>query len=472
MKVGIIRQYSKSNAVSGQNGTMVNRRLVLTGFASLAAAGCLPRAANAATAPGAINAAEFGLKQASGDDQSSIFNELLHHAASRQEQIFLPAGTYIVSGVHLPSYVNMSGVSGRSRLRFGGNGTMLRADGGHVQLSAIVIDGGGQPLSAEARGLLEASNLGHLALDDCEITGSGKNALDLFKCAGRIANCRISDAAGAAIFCADASGMQITGNDIRDSGNGGILVQRYEQDRDGTIITGNRVSKTRADAGGTGQNGNGINVFRADNVIIASNIIDGSAFSAIRANTAENLQITGNNCTGSGETAIYAEFGFEGAVIANNLADGGTNGISMVNFDSGGRMGTCSGNIIRNLSTMGPYVPGPQTPAIFGVGINVEADVSVTGNLVENAPLYGIQLGWGPHMRNLIASGNIIRNCGEGIYVSVVQGTGPAIITDNMIAGAPNGGIVGHSWDGITEKNLVENAAAYPNLTIEGNRIS
>ena len=62
--------------------------------------------------------------------------------------------------------------------------------------------------------------------------------------------------------------------------------------------------------------------------------------------------------------ALAAEF--EGAVIASNLIDGGTVGISVANFNEGGRLAAVSGNIIRNLTTQGPY---PAEYAGFGIGI-------------------------------------------------------------------------------------------------------
>jgi uncharacterized secreted repeat protein (TIGR03808 family) len=449
---------------------MINRRLVLAGLAGLASGSTLPRFAQAqmAAATGMINAVEFGLQPGSPDDQTAKFNALLTKASAAGEQIFLPPGTYIASGLQFPAYVNLAGMSGKSRIVFGGRNGLISANGAdHVQLSGLFIDGDDRRLSESVRGLVELSNVGYLVLDDCQIVGARKNAVDLFKCGGRIERTRISGATDAAIFAADSTGLRITQNEISDCGNGGILVQRYEQGRDSTIIVGNRVEKIRADAGGTGQNGNAINVFRADNVIVSNNVINDSAFTAIRGNSASNLQITGNNCTASGETAIYSEFAFEGAVIANNLVDGASNGISMVNFDSGGRMGTCSGNVVRNLSTKGPY------PGTFGVGIAVEADISVTGNVIESAPLYGIQLGWGTYMRNVIATGNIVRASGEGIYVSVVKGAGSAIISDNIIQDAKNGGIVGHSWADITVKDLTRKGASdYPNLILERNVVS
>jgi uncharacterized secreted repeat protein (TIGR03808 family) len=84
------------------------------------------------------------------------------------------------------------------------------------------------------------------------------------------------------------------------------------------------------------------------------------------------------------------EFAFEGAIISGNIVDGAANGISMANFNEGGRMGVCSNNIVRNLSTEGPY---PADAPDFGVGITVEADTAVTGNMVEHAPLYGMKIG-------------------------------------------------------------------------------
>ena len=56
--------------------------------------------------------------------------------------------------------------------------------------------------------------------------------------------------------------------------------------------TASRTSPQRR--GGSGQYGNAINVFRADNVIVRGNRIGRAAFSAVRGNAASNLQIAGN----------------------------------------------------------------------------------------------------------------------------------------------------------------------------------
>ena len=79
---------------------------------------------------------------------------------------------------------------------------------------------------------------------------------------------------------------------------------------------------------GSGQNGNGVNVFRAGSVIVSNIRIADCAFSAIRSNSGSNCQMIGNSCARLGEVALYAAFAFEGAVIANNIVDKAAMGIS------------------------------------------------------------------------------------------------------------------------------------------------
>ena len=82
-------------------------------------------------------------------------------------------------------------------------------------------------------------------------------------------------------------------------------------------------------------------------------------------------------------------------MIANNTVDGAALGISVTNFNEGGRLAVVQGNLIRNLKPKRPAGTDPDDAA--GVGIAVEADAAVTGNVVENAPTAGINVGWGRH---------------------------------------------------------------------------
>ena len=63
-------------------------------------------------------------------------------------------------------------------------------------------------------------------------------------------------------------------------------------------------------------------------------------------------------------------------------------------------------NLVRNLTLDGPYL---HDGAGFGFGIAVEADTVVSANVIENAPKYGLMLGWGPYLRNVVATGNLVR---------------------------------------------------------------
>ncbi|WP_208986938.1 hypothetical protein [Pseudovibrio sp. Ad13] len=82
----------------------------------------------------------------------------------------------------------------------------------------------------------------------------------------------------------------------------------------------------------------------------------------------------------------------------------------------------------------------------FGVGIAVEADTSVTGNVVEDARVIGINLGWGPYMRNLIAAQNNVRSAPVGIAVSFAAEGQIALISQNIIADCAVN-IAGFKWD-------------------------
>ncbi|GLS32859.1 twin-arg-translocated uncharacterized repeat-containing protein [Mesorhizobium albiziae] len=459
---------------------MLNRRHFLKQTAGFAVAGlAVPGAAYAAILPGiqaasmrgSINATDLGARPGALDDQSRIFARMLEKAGSQDMPVFLPPGTYVVSNLTLPRNLRLTGVPGATRIVYGGDGHLFAVeDAVHIELSGLVMDGANRWLGDHAQGLLDLRRVQHLVVDNCSILGSGKNGLALERVSGRIERSEITGAADAGIYSVEAGKLQIQANTVSDCGNGGILVHRWQIADDGTMIFGNRIERILARGGGTGQNGNGINAFRANGVSIANNSVSDCAFSAIRANSSSNIQMSGNSCLRSGETAIYAEFAFEGAVINANIVDGAANGISIVNFDSGGRMGVCSANIVRNMSTQGPYQPDPPG---FGVGISVEADCAVTGNVVENAPRYGMNIGWGAFMRNVVATGNVIRKAGTGIGVSVVEGTGSAVISDNIIDGAENGAIIGHRWaKPVTGDLALMEKSGFANLMVERNRSS
>lgn len=454
-----------------------DRRSFLTGLGASAVALSVTRPLQAKvplfqniSLRGALDATHFGIRPGAYDDQSKVLQDVLNRASEEDKPLFLPPGTYVASNLKLPKRTRITGVPGASKLVYGGDGHFLTAENGsHISFNGVVLDGANRSFNDPAAGLIHAINCRHLEIDNCDIIGSLVSAVKLERCGGRIERSRITGSGDAGIYSIESTGLQIINNVVSDCANGGILVHRWTAGEDNSIITGNRIERIKSTNGGTGQWGNGINTFRAHSVLISNNRIADCAFSAVRANGCNNVQILGNNCSRLGETALYSEFEFEGAVISNNIVDGATLGVSVANFLSGGRMSVVSNNLIRNLKTVGPY-EGDQPG--FGIGISVEADTSVTGNVIENAPLYGINLGWGPYLRDVVATSNIIRNAGEGITVSVVKGAGKALISNNVIAKSKGGAIVGHEWSKAVTGDLAQaKSSGYDHLTIAGNRV-
>ncbi len=456
----------------------MDRRAFLLGTVGIAGAVLAPRLAwgddgriEIADLRGTLGAVEFNVEPGAIDDQSATLQLALDRAAAAGKPLFLPPGRYEVSNLTVPSRLKIIGVPGETRIVYTGGGHLLRAEGGSgISLDGIVLDGANRALGEYASGLLHLIGVGDLNLERCEIVGSAKTAIVLERCAGRVSRNRMSGARDAALWSVNASGLEVTDNLVADCGDGGILIHRWELGEDGSIVARNRIERIAAKSGGTGQFGNGINVFRAGSVMISDNHIADCAFTAIRSNSGSNVQITGNQCLRSGETAIYSEFAFEGALIASNVIDGGSIGISVANFNEGGRLAAVTGNLIRNLHNGAPY---PDEMGLdFGIGISVEADTAVSANVIEGAPSVGLLIGWGPFVRDVAATGNVIRNGKVGIGVSVVEGAGTVAIASNLISGARDGAIRGMRWtEFVTDDLALTGTAGYPHLAISENRV-
>ncbi len=451
-----------------------DRRRLFAAFAGAASAGATtPAAARepfaAAPVPRAeIDATTFGVRPNADIDQSTILQSAITRAAAAGSLLRLPPGVYRAGALQLPPYAAIAGVIGSTRLIMTTGPSLLMATGSdYVSISGLVLDGNHVALP-DGRGLVHLAQGRALRLTDCMIVNAGVNGVTLDAIAGEITSSTVIDAANHAIFSNDAAGLRIAGNTVQRAGNGGILVWRSKPGDDGTLVVDNRIEDIANKAGGSGQYGNAINVFRADNVIVRGNRIRNAAFSAVRGTASSNLQIAGNTCSSLGECAIYAEFGFEGAVIANNIVDGAAVGVSVTNFDKGGRLGVVQGNLIRNLVRQQP--PGSDPNDTTGIG--VEADTVVNGNIIESAKGIGIQAGWGSYLRDVTIAANIVRGTDYGIAVSVVSGAGAAVIANNLVSGARLGAIVGKEWAKTVTGDLSkEGAERYAQLSIDGNRV-
>jgi uncharacterized secreted repeat protein (TIGR03808 family) len=447
------------------------RRTFLSLLAAAAAAPVVSRAeAKPLAGSQGLDVAQFGVRPGSPDDQTRVLQNAIDKAAATRTPLFLAPGVYRCGQLRLQSGTQLLGVRGATKLvQADALGLISATQADAITLSGLTFDGGNRPLP-QRRGLVHIESGRALRIVDCEIVGAGGLGLALQAVEGEVTGCTILRAAESGIFSFDARGLSIVRNVLRACGNNGIQVWRSDEGDDGTIVSGNRIEDTRANSGGSGQNGNAINVFRAANVVVSGNRIVRPAFSAVRGNAASNLHVTGNSCSDCGEVAIYAEFGFQGALIAHNTIDGAAIGVSVTNFNNGGRLAVVQGNIIRRLATKRPVGTDPNDGA--GVGIAVEADSAVTGNVVEDAPTMGIALGWGRHLRDVTATGNVIRKAGIGIGVSVSGGAGSAVIADNLIAETPGGAVVGMDLKRPVTGDLVRDGVGrYAQLALSGNRV-
>ncbi|MPZ37837.1 MAG: TIGR03808 family TAT-translocated repetitive protein [Rhizobiales bacterium] len=453
--------------------TIDRRRFLVSG--SAAAATLSP--AGAAPSPNAmlpsalgVDGAQFGLRPGSTEDQSRTFQRAIDETARSRTPLAIAPGSYRVGNLRLPANAQLVGVRGATQLLLSDSASLVSTIGTEqVTLSGLVLDGQRRRLP-ERRGLLHIENSRRIKIADCVIRGAGGTAISCTAVGGEIVDTHLTDSADVAIHSFDARALLIARNTITGAGNNGIQVWRGNPGDDGTIVIDNRIEAIDNRLGGSGQYGNAINVFRAANVIVRGNRIRNCAFSAVRGNAASNFQIAGNSISDVREVAIYAEFGFEGALVANNTIDGAAIGVSITNFNQGGRLASVTGNIIRNLLPKRPAGTDPGDGA--GIGIAVEADTAVAGNVIENAPTAGMIIGWGHHLRDVAATGNVVRQADIGIGVSVSTGAGAALIANNMIADVKRGAVIGMDRKRIITGDLSRGGAErYANLTVSGNRV-
>ncbi|WP_342732237.1 TIGR03808 family TAT-translocated repetitive protein [Bradyrhizobium sp. B117] len=452
----------------------LNRRHLI-GASTAGIAGALAMPADAARAAPLTSllgrdATQYGVRPNSSEDQTRALQRAVDEAARAQMPLALPPGVYRTGLLRLPNGSQLIGVRGATKLVFTGGASAIQSDGSDsIGLTGITFDGGGLPLPTR-RGLIHVLGGRDVRITNCEITASGGSGIWLEQVSGDISGNIFTSIAVTAVVSFDAKGLSVSRNTILRTNDNGIEILRTAIGDDGTLVADNRIEDIKAGPGGSGQYGNAINAFRAGNVIVRGNRIKNCDYSAVRGNSASNIHITGNSVSDVREVALYSEFSFEAAVIANNTVDGAAVGVSVCNFNEGGRIAVVQGNVIRNLIPKRPIGTAPDDDA--GVGIYIEADSSVTGNVIENAPSFGIVAGWGKYLRDVAISGNVIRRALAGVGVSVVPGAGTALVNNNMISETPRGAVVGldHART-VTSDLSADGAQRFAQVMIGGNAV-
>ena len=445
---------------------MHRRRDILSGIVStgIVVATGAAGAARGWSAGGGIPASELGLRPGEGGDQSAAFERAAREASRRDRPLQLAPGTYVLGDVTLDDPVAIIGQRGATLRCAAGARRMLHLRGREVELRNLVLEGSMQAPGRQENdnGLVTLRDVEQVYIRGCRIDGAGGHGFALEGCGGVIEKCRIRKVADAAVFSIAGSGLKVRGNNIADCGNGGVLIWQWDQLHDGAVVTGNRIRRIRADAGGTGQNGNGVNVFRAGGVQVVGNDIADCAFSAVRNNSGRHVSIVRNKCLRLGEVAIFVEFSFYDALVERNIIDDAATGISVTNLREGGHKARVVGNIVRNIrEEFG--AEGEQPCAIAA-----EGDVLIQNNLMENSAYFGLLLGWGPYLRNVRAVRNTIRGTRVGAAVSVVEGAGVAELVSNTFEDV-NIAVAGYDYTRRVTGELVGARNVPGNIRLRGN---
>lgn len=445
--------------------------LALSGTAAIGITASLtPNIAQAASPTNGHNAADLGLKPNISTDQSAILQQAIDGAAAKQLPLFIPAGSYAVQDIKLHPKSHIFGVHGQSLLVQYGNAAIISTEyADDLRIEMINFEGG---LSNNDNSQIVSLNFSkNINISDCQFFNANGTGLHLYACGGQIIGNQFHDIGQAALYCENSHNLTVMRNEIFDIGNNGILIWQGEKADDGSIVSHNYIYKINDRDGGNGQNGNGINVFKANNVIMSDNQFEQCAYSAIRINDGNNCQIINNQCHNIGEVALYAEFGFNGVMINNNLVDTAGAGISVANLDQDGHLAIVKGNLLRNLTLRAEATENDDSRAY---GIAAEADALIEGNVIENATNFGIGGGYGEYLRNVSVVNNMLKDCGYGITASVSQGAGRMTISNNSINNARHAAIVGFEWDEITTDDLVDqdqkfDQGSHSNLNISNN---
>ncbi|MGO4668888.1 TIGR03808 family TAT-translocated repetitive protein [Bosea sp. 2RAB26] len=408
-------------------------------------------------------------------DLQSVFD----YARNQGRPLFFQPGVYDSGTVTvLPTNgggkpLQVRAMPGSVVLRFTGANTFLRIEGqNQVRFEGIFFDGQNRALtdyvSQRPAFIAIAGNAQDVLFDNCQIMNSPGIGACIASSSGAVFRSCYFGNHSVGIWSENAQ-IKALNNTITGMLNNGIAVWRDAITGDSSTITGNFINGVDTVGGGTGQNGNGVSVFRAVGVSITDNKIFSVKFSAIRCNGGGLHNVSNNNIYNTREAAIFIEapgagIDLTGCIVSNNSLDTVGSGILVANsgqFSDGvSRSVIVEGNRISNVTDNPIPDPGYYPPSTIGNGIVVEQDCVVSGNLIDGAARVGIQAGINTAARALVVSGNLVRNAAIGIGVSneaVTNSGRSVVVSGNIVNGASLGGIVPTVFTG-TSMNRVGTA--------------
>lgn len=357
-------------------------------------------------------------------------------------------------------------VPGSVTLRFNGVNIFLRVEGqSNVCFQGLIFDGQNRALTdyvAQRPALIAVSAAAKgIVFEDCRVANSP--GIGLYVTGGAEALIRSCSLSSHSIgIWSENAKISAHDNKLSLLSNNGIAIWRSAVTGDSSTISGNEINGIESAAGGTGQNGNGVSVFRAIGVTITNNKIFNTKFSAVRCNGGGQFIVSNNSVYNTREVAIFVEapganIDLHGAIIANNSLETVGNGINVANSgqfgDGTSRSVIIEGNRIANVLNNPIPDAGYYPPSTIGNGIMIEQDCVVSANIIDRASRVGIQAGINTGARDLVVTGNLVMNTPIGIGVSndAVSNTGRSVVVSgNIVRSASLGGIVPTLFAGTT----------------------
>ena len=347
------------------------------------------------------------MRPGSPDDQTRALQRAIDEAARAQVPLALPPGVYRTGMLRLQNGAQLVGVRGATKLVFTGGASLLQSEGADISASPASRSTAAASRCRHGAAWCIASSGRDIRITDCEITDSGGNGIWLEDSGDDQRQHHSQDRHHRDRLVRRAGPARRAEHDLGTNDNG-IEILRHAIGDDGTMVIDNRIEDIKAGPGGSGQYGNAINAFRAGNVIVRGNRIRNCDYSGgarqfgvehpdhrqQRLRCARGRAVFGIRVRGRGHRQQHRR-----RRGARRLG---------LQFQRGRPHRVVQGNIIRNLLPKRPIGTAPDDDA--GIGIYVEADTSVTGNVIENAPSFGIIAGWGKYLRDVAITGNVIRN--------------------------------------------------------------
>ena len=210
-----------------------------------------------------VEAMHLGVRFNGTDDQT----EALQRAIDRTAGARLPLSSRPASIAHAGWCCrrarSSSACRGATRLVATDHAPLIVArDADHISLSGIIFDGSGKTLPEKA-GLVHLANGRGVAIRDCEMLGAGRNGIVLEGVEGEVTGTTITGAPAPRSSRSMRAGCRSRATRSAARSTTAFRCGARRRGDDGTQVIDNRIEDIGAQNGGSGQNGNAINVFRA-----------------------------------------------------------------------------------------------------------------------------------------------------------------------------------------------------------------